>query len=151
MRAAAGPGESDRGERVARSRGDQLSPLTEMATLSVLVALLRPLFHDDFCVTLHTQKTAGMLPQKRALFLYKVLGEVASTVSRKFISGNTVGRVPCAIDLARFARPTTAHEFMRHDTSRYAKPKMAVLCPWVSAWTMSGWRSVAFSMSPSRM
>ena len=38
-------------------------------------------------------------------------------MSRKFISGNAVGRVPRAIDLARFARPTTAHEFMRRDTS----------------------------------
>lgn len=84
MRAAAGPGESDRGERVARSRGDQLSPLTEVATLSVLVALLRPLFHDDFCVALHTQKAAGMLPQKRALFLYKVLGEVASLAAQLY-------------------------------------------------------------------
>jgi hypothetical protein len=75
MRAAAGPGESDRGERVARSRGDQLSPLTEVATLSVLVALLRPLFHDDFCVALHTQKTEGLLPQKRAFSCTKCSGE----------------------------------------------------------------------------
>jgi hypothetical protein len=77
MHAAVGPGEPNRVERVSRSRGDQLSTLTEVATLNILVALLRPLLHDDFVVGLHTQKAAGTLPQKRALFLYKVLGEVA--------------------------------------------------------------------------
>lgn len=31
---------------------------------------------------------------------------LASSVSRKFMSSNTVGRVPRAIEPARFARPT---------------------------------------------
>ena len=35
---------------------------------------------------------------------------MASTVSRKFISGKTVGRVPRASDLARFARPTNCSQ-----------------------------------------
>jgi len=42
---------------------------------------------------------------------------VPSTVFRKFIRGEIVGRVPRASQLARFARPTTAHEVMRHGTS----------------------------------
>jgi hypothetical protein len=63
---------------------DQLSTLTEVATLHILAELLRPLLHDDFAVGLHTQKAAGTLPQKRALFLYKVLGEVASLAAQLY-------------------------------------------------------------------
>jgi len=46
----------------------------------------------------------------------KLNGLTTSPVSRKFMSGEIVGRVPRASQLARFARPTTAHEVMRHGT-----------------------------------
>jgi hypothetical protein len=57
---------------------DRLSTLTEVATLQILTEFLRALFQEDFFLRLQTQKAAGTLPQKRALFLYKVLGEVAA-------------------------------------------------------------------------
>jgi hypothetical protein len=50
--------------------------LTEAATLKILAEFLHPLFHEEFSRGLRTQKAAGALPPKRALFLYKVLGEV---------------------------------------------------------------------------
>jgi hypothetical protein len=64
---------------------DRLSALTEVVTLKILVAFLRPLFRDEFSVCLHTQKAAGALPQKRALLLYKVLGEIATLTDQLHI------------------------------------------------------------------
>ncbi|HEV8718608.1 MAG TPA: hypothetical protein VGX03_38045 [Candidatus Binatia bacterium] len=49
-----------------------------MATLKILAEFLHALFQEDFARRLRTQKAAGTLPQKRALLLYKVLGEVAA-------------------------------------------------------------------------
>jgi len=48
-----------------------------VATLKILAEFLRALFQEDFARRLQTQKAAGTLPRKRALLLYKVLGEVA--------------------------------------------------------------------------
>jgi hypothetical protein len=64
---------------------DRLKPLIAVATLQILVDLLRSLFHDEFSVCLRTQRAAGALPQKRALFLYKVLGEVAALTDQLHI------------------------------------------------------------------
>ncbi|HXG20860.1 MAG TPA: hypothetical protein VNN62_17515 [Methylomirabilota bacterium] len=61
---------------------DQLSALTEVATLNILVVLLRPLLQEEFSVALATHKAAGTLSQKRALLLYKVLGEVANLAAQ---------------------------------------------------------------------
>jgi hypothetical protein len=61
---------------------DGLSTLTEVATLKLLVELLQPLFHAEFSRCLGTQKAAGALPPKRALLLYKVLGEVATLTNQ---------------------------------------------------------------------
>jgi len=57
---------------------NRLKSLTEVATLQILVELLRSLFEDEFSACLRRQRATGALPQKRALFLYKVLGEVAA-------------------------------------------------------------------------
>jgi hypothetical protein len=57
---------------------DRLSSLTEVATLKILAEFLRALFQEDFSLCLQMQKAAGTLSQKRALLLYKVLGEVAA-------------------------------------------------------------------------
>lgn len=64
---------------------DRLSALTAVATLQILEECLRSLFRAEFAVCLHTQKAAGALPQKRALFLYKVLGEVATLTDQLHI------------------------------------------------------------------
>lgn len=61
---------------------DSLRTLTEVATLNIVVVFLRPLLHDDFSGRLLTQKAAGALPPKRALFLYKVLDDVASLIDQ---------------------------------------------------------------------
>src|SRR5262245_58277581 len=57
---------------------DRLSTLTEVATLKILAEFLHALFHEEFAVCLLTQKATSALPPKRALLLYKVLGEVAT-------------------------------------------------------------------------
>jgi hypothetical protein len=63
---------------------DRLSTLTEVATLKILAEFLRTLFQEEFALRLRTQKAAGTLQQKRALLLYKVLGEVAALTGQLY-------------------------------------------------------------------